>query len=368
MPDTKITTKEAIMMVITVIVSHTIVSLPSTILQNTKSATILNIIYVSILALIFAYLVYVLLKNFGGKDIIDIADYLGGRTLKIIVGTILITYFVTGSGILLRNFCEGLKIIYFSNTNIAFIILVFIIAICITNTFEFSSNMKVISIFLPFVIASVIFLFIGNIQNFSLQRMFPILGEGFVNTFITGIGNIVAFGGISCLYLLPPLLKEPEKFKKIALTSIAFSAIYILLCTSTILFMFSFFFNVDEALPLYTAASYIEFGSFFQRLDAIFLLIWMLEICCYLSLASQFSIISFKKIANLKISKPLAFIIPLLIFAISMLPKTFADSRFLEDIVYKYVIIIVIFILGFLLLVLANLKQKIKQNSHKNEL
>ena len=125
--------------------------------------------------------------------------------------------------------------------------------------------------------------------------------------------------------------------------------------------MFPFFFNVDEALPLYTAASYIEFGSFFQRLDAIFLLIWMLEICCYLSLASQFAILSFKKIANLRISKPLAFVIPLLIFAVSLLPKTFADSRFLEDVIYKYIIIVVIFILGFLLLVLANLKRKVKE-------
>ncbi len=365
MPDTKITTKEAIMMVVTVIVSHTIVSLPSTLLQNTKSATILNIVYVSILALIFAYLVYVLFKSFGGKDIIDISEYLGGKTLKTIVGIVLITYFITGSGILLRNFCEGLKIIYFPNTNISFIILVFIIAICITNTFEFSSNMKAISIFLPYVIFSVVLLFVGNIQNFSLQRMFPILGEGFVNTFITGIGNIVAFGGISCLYLLPPLLKEPEKFKKIALTSIAFSAVYILLCTSTILFMFSFFFNVDEALPLYTAASYIEFGTFFQRIDAIFLLIWMLEICCYLSLASQFSILSFKKIANLKYSKPFAFIIPLIIFGISLIPKTFADSRFLEDVVYKYIIIFVIFILGFLILLFANIKRKLKEGALK---
>ena len=177
--------------------------------------------------------------------------------------------------------------------------------------------------------------------------------------------NIVAFGGISCLYLLPPLLKEPEKFKKIALTSIAFSAVYILLCTSTILFMFSFFFNVDEALPLYTAASYIEFGTFFQRIDAIFLLIWMLAICCYLSLASQFSILSFKKIANLKYSKPFAFIIPLIIFGISLIPKTFADSRFLEDVVYKYIIIFVIFILGFLILLFANIKRKLKEGALK---
>ena len=220
MPDLKITTKQAIMLVVTVIVSHTIVTLPATLLQETKSATILNLIYVSILALVLAYLIYKLFKKFQGQDIIDISEYLGGSLLKNIVGAIFIVYFLSSSGILLRNFAEALKVIYFPNTNIAFIILAFIVTLCYTNTLHFSSNVKGVSIILPIVIISIIFLFIGNIQNFSFQRALPILGDGIYNTFIYGIENIVAFGGISCLYFIPPLLKQPEKMKKIAITSI----------------------------------------------------------------------------------------------------------------------------------------------------
>ena len=119
MPGLKITTKQAIMLVVTVIVSHTIVTLPATLLQETKSATILNLIYVSILALVLAYLIYKLFKKFQGQDIIDISEYLGGSLLKNIVGAIFIVYFLSSSGILLRNFAEGLKVIYFPNTNIA---------------------------------------------------------------------------------------------------------------------------------------------------------------------------------------------------------------------------------------------------------
>ena len=358
MPDLKITTKQAIMLVVTVIVSHTIVTLPTTLLKETKSATILNLIYVSILALILAYLIYRLFKKFQGQDIIDVSEYLGGPFLKNVIGTIFIVYFLSSSGILLRNFAEGLKVIYFPNTNIAFIILAFIVALCYTNTLHFSSNVKAVSIILPIVIISIIFLFIGNIQNFSFQRALPILGNGIYNTFITGLGNIIAFGGISCLYFIPPLLKEPEKMKKIAITSVLICAFYLLLCTSTILFMFSFFDTVDEILPLYTAASYIEFGTFFQRLDAIFLLIWILEICCYLSIACHFSMFVFKKIAKIKYSKPLAFIFPLFIFGIALIPKTTADSRFIGDTVYKYIILAIVFLLSFAILIFANIKKK----------
>ena len=54
MTDTKITSKQAIMMVLTVFVAHTIVSLPQNLIENTKSATILNLIYVGILAVLLA--------------------------------------------------------------------------------------------------------------------------------------------------------------------------------------------------------------------------------------------------------------------------------------------------------------------------
>lgn len=358
MPDSKITTKEAIMLIITVIVSHTIVTLPTALLKDAKSAVLLNTIYVSIIALLFAYLIYILMKKFQGQDIIDISEYLGGKWCKNIIGITFIIYFITSSGILLRNFCEGIKIIYFPNTNIVFILLTFIVTICITNTFNFSSNCKTISLILPFVIISIFFLFIGNLDNFSFERIFPLLGDGFYNTFILGLGNITAFGGISCLYIIPPLLEHPEKFKKIALTSIGISAIYLIFCVSTILFMFTFFQNIDEPLPLYTAATYIEFGTFFQRLDSIFLLIWMLEICCYLCIASQLSTLVMKKIANLKHTKPFFFIFPLLIFSISLIPKNYAISRYIGDTVYNYIIMFVVFILSTIILIFSNIKKK----------
>ena len=358
MPDTKISTREAIMLILSIIVAHTIVTLPATILKNSESGAILNLIYVSILALLVVYLIYVLFKKFQGQDIFDISEYLGGKFLKNVIGIIFIFYFISSSGILLRNFAEGLKVIYFPNTNILFIILSFIITICITNSLTFKSNVKVISIILPFVIISIIFLFIGNLKQFDFERIFPILGNSIYDTFITGIGNIIAFGGISCLYILPPLLQKPEDFKKIALTSIGISAIYLLICISTILFMFSFFLNVDEILPLYTAASYIEYGAFFQRLDSLFLMIWMLEICCYLTITSQFSAIIFKKMTNLKYQKPLTFIFPILIFTVALIPKTVAITRFLGDTLYKYLALTIVFIIGILILVIANIKKK----------
>ena len=362
MTKSKIGTIEAIMLVLTIIVTHTISSLPREILVSCKSATIINLIFVSTIAILFSYLVVRLMKNFAGSDIIDISEYLGGKVFKNIVGIIFILYFLVSSSILLRNFCESLKIIYYPMTNIVFIIALFILAICTANRLDFNASLKTNLLIIPLVLVSMVFLFFANMNKFVPQRIFPIFGDGLYNTFILGLGNLAAFGGITFLYFLPPYLKQPEKMKKIALISIGISAIYLILCVSTLLFMFSFFINTNEITPLYNATRYIEFGAFFQRLESIFLLIWILAFACYLSITSKFAMGIFKKLTNIETKKPLIDIFGILILGISLIPKNYAISDKFETEIYPYLILGITFFLGISILILANLLKKKQKN------
>ena len=180
----KIGTFEAIMIVFSVVVTHTLLSLPRNLLSATRSAIIINLIYVSIITILLAYLIYRLLKKFPGSDIIDISETVGGKVFRNIVGIIFICYFIMTSSLLLRNFCEAIKIIYYPMTNIVFIILLFIIGLCIANRLDFSATLKTNLIILPIVFASMVFLFFANINKFVPQRMFPIFGNGIMETFV----------------------------------------------------------------------------------------------------------------------------------------------------------------------------------------
>lgn len=286
---------------------------------------------------------------------------MGGKTFKKILGLIFITYFIVSSSILLREFCEALEIVYYPMTNVFFVILLFTIAVAITSKLEFTSTLKTNLIIIPIILFSIIFLFISNYKNFSYDRIFPLLGTGFVNTFIIGIGNIYSFSGIIFLYLLPPLLKKPEHFKKISITSVIIFSIYIFLTIFIILLMFSFFVSKDEILPLYAAARYIEIGTFFVRLESIFLLIWILTFACYLSIVVNFSMLIFKKITNIKNAKILAYPFSILMLSIALIPKTYADVKYYEGNIYQYIIIGFAYVFCILLLMFANFK-KLKES------
>ena len=358
MHNTKIGSIEAVLIILLSIVIHTVLSLPKTLITNTKSSVIINVIYVTFIVLLFVFFIYKLLKNFPGMDIIDISEILGGKKLKTIIGFIYIVYFTISYSIFLRNFCESLKIVYYPSTNIIHVITFFIFAICLVNNLEFNASIKTNLIVMPSVLISIFFLFFANFRNFVPQRIFPILGDGFFNTFISGIGNIFAFSGIIFLYFFPPLLKEPQHFKKIAIGSIAISAVYLLLTVSIVLFMFTFFIKNDHIMPLYTAATYIEFGSFFQRLESIFLLIWMIAFACFISIVTNFSTQIFKKITNIKDAKTMVYPIAGLMLAIALFTKNYAISKFYETNIFPILVISIVFVLGLLILVLANIKKK----------
>ena len=207
MTKTKIGSLEAIMLVLTIVISHSSLALPNDILTNYNSASIINIIYVSIFALLLVLLIVRLFKKFPGMDIIDISEYAGGKILKNLIGVVFITYFIVSSGFILRIFCESIKIIYYPMTNITFLIALFVIAVCIANSLNFNATIKANKIILPFALISIIFIFITNMSNFVPQRIFPILGNGFFKTFLLGLSNIASFDGIVFLYFLPPLLR-----------------------------------------------------------------------------------------------------------------------------------------------------------------
>ena len=364
MSKSKIGTVEAIMIILTIIVAHTILSLPKNILTSMKSASILNLIYISIIVVAIGYVIYRLLRNFPGLDIVDISELIGGKVFKNIIGTIFLVYFVISASMLLRNFSESLKVIYYPMTDIFFIVAFFVIPVCFANRLDFNATSKTNLIVVPVILVAIVVLFATNMKQFSLQKMFPIFGEGVVNTFFLGLSNISAFGGIVYLYFLPPLLKEPEKMKKITLISIGITALYLILSVATLLFIFSFFITTDEITPLYNATRYIELGDFFQRLESVFLIIWILAFACYLSTISRFSVSVFKKITNVDNSKPLIDIFGLLILGLSLVPKNYAISQSFENTIYPHLVIAVAFFLGIGLLVIANLKRR-KESRHE---
>ena len=357
---TKMGSIEAIFLVLSVMINHIILNLPKDILTTTGSASLINLLYISLIVLVVIYLIGKLLKRFPGLDILDISEFLGGKKLKYIIGIIFIFYFLSTASIFLRSFAESLKLMYFQRTPLFFLFLLFIIAIVITNKFGTNSLIRANTIIMPVVLFSIIFIFFANIDNFSIQRMFPILGKGLSPTFFSGMSNLFAFGGIAYLYFIPPGLNNVKDYNKIAFTSIILSIIWLFFSVATLLFMFPSVANTSDILPLYFASRFIDFGRFLQRLDAVFLLIWIISIISYLSIVMSFTVNVFKKITEFKYVYIIIYIFASLLLILSLIPRNSSQVLFLESNFYKFSVLAVDYVIGLSVLILANIKHRKK--------
>ena len=357
MNNVKIGNKEAIALLVTITFNHIILNVTKSIISLTSSASLLNILYISILVIIYTCAICYFLKKFPTFDIIDISNYLGGNVLKWIIGLAYVAYFIFWAGILLHLFSSFLQIIYFPTTKLFYIILLFLISAISACSMKHNSVYRAIFIFFPFLVFSIILLFLANFSYYEVEKIYPIFGNGLFTTFVTGLCNMFAFQALAYIYFMPPLLKNPEELKKISVTAIVLSSVFLLLSIAVIIFMFSGFLETNELMPLYSATKYVKFGTFFRKPDSIYLLIWIVAFMSYLSITLKFSNNILRKLTNFQNETLFNILIAFAIFLVSLWPKNYAFSTYCSNIVYKYSFFILVIGISFILLFFATIKK-----------
>lgn len=347
---------EAICLMLIIVLNELIINVPNMIILDTKTGSTLNIIYVSILAVIFTYIICKLFKPFFGKDILDVSEYVGGKILKFILGFLFILFFIFLSTINLRYFANSLKVIYFNTSPLVYILLFFLIPTLFINKYGLRAISGVNLIFLPVILASFIFLIISSYNNFTMVRIFPILGKGFRETFLTGATNIFSFTGLAYIYFLPALLKDSKDLKKVSIISVVISAICLILSIVSLIMAFPAITKTDETLSVYLLTRLIEVGDFLERLDALFIFIWIIAHISFLGLTFFYILKIFQKITRIEDSRSLTSSLGLIVLGSCLVFKDIAQLKFIARYYLKYSSLILIFVICFGVLILGNIK------------
>ena len=364
MKSEKIGYVEAIALITIVMINKIILNTPKDIIAKNGPASCLNVLYISAIAIAIVCLISYLLKKFPGKDILDISEFLGGKPLKVAIGMAYVLLLIMLTASIIKNLSETLRIIYFRTSPILFIALFFIVSSTICNRFSIKVIAKANLIISPAIFISVIILLASSIKNFMPERIFPILGYGLNQTFFSGLSNIFSFSGILYLLFLPPLLDKPNKLKRMSIIAVIISSVYLLLSVTCLLLSLSFTMNSDESFSLYVLTRNLDYGRFIQRVDAVFILIWIIAIVSYINIPISLCIYIFKKLTNISDTNSINYSINLLILAISIIPIEYAIFATFVARSVQYSFLILFFAISIPILIIANLKLKFT-NSRK---
>ena len=349
---------EAICLIVMVTVNEIIFNIPNFVIINSGSSSWMTVLMHFAFIITFGLLLSYFFNKFGQKDLVDVSEYLGGKVLKWIIGVLYIFLFITVSSYILRYFSNLLELIYFDSTPTSFLLLLFLIG----AIFAAKKGIKTIShvnlMLFPIILLSLIVILFSTFKDIVPQRIFPILGFGTSKTFISGFSTIFTFGSLAYLYFLMPVLKKTEDYKKTCIASIVISGVYMFFSVLCLIMVFPYAAFTDETLSMYLLTRRITFGKFFQRIDAMFILFWILSVLVFLSMNLHFANTILRKLTNIKYSNELNYSLAFIIFSIALAYKSVIDMKFILNVYIRYAFIALCLVLSFIIMFFAYLKYK----------
>lgn len=350
--------QEAVCLVVIATGNRVFFTAPTVVEQYVGTASWYMSIVSNITTIIFFTFIYFLLKRFPGKDILQIFSITFGKVLGFIFSFIYAGSFLAASGILLREFLEILKTYILPHTPISVLNGTMIIVIIAATFLGLETIARVAKFSAYFALFGYLMLLIFSSMDYKLSNLFPILGYGIGNTIMEGVTRSSAYSEVIVLAVFAGSLQGAEHIKKAGYISLVLSGVLVsvgIFCMSLIFPYYSFQELTD---PLYTLATMITFGTFFQRLDPAFLFIWLIITVISSSLVFYCSVSSYCKTFKLQDPHPVILPMAVLLFVITMIPRDLPTiiTEYIE--VLRVYPIFLFYVLPLLTLIVAVLRKK----------
>ncbi|NLC68602.1 MAG: GerAB/ArcD/ProY family transporter [Clostridiaceae bacterium] len=359
---------ETINMIVLIMCNQVFLSMQRIIAEIAGSAGWVFITYVAILAFLIFWLIIRLYKNYEGMDIIDLAEYAGGRVGKIIIGTVLAGFLIISSALTLREYSENMKVISLHLSPISYVSFFFIVGMVIAAYLGLEAIVRFNSVVFPVIFISYIAILIGVSNYCNFTRLAPYLGFGPYNLFIESIPRISFYSGVMVLFFVAPYLKSYKLFREVGFSGFLISAAIIISSVFAYSLVYAYPISTENFLPVYQLSRLFSYGRFYERLESIFLIVWAMAALFYLSFTVFFTAFLIKKAFGLEYYRPLIIPSAIIIFNISMLFQSLMSSLEFVNRYFRNFSWIFAFGIPLCLLILASLKRKLMERRKKGAL
>lgn len=330
-------------------------SFPRNLVIKSGSAAWIQMIFLSLIALLIFYITNKVYEKAGMNNVLTLAQRIGGKWLKIVIGLILLSVLGLQMAVNMRFFPESVNAILLPETPMEFILLLFAVCIAFGAYMGLDSLVRVNAIFLPIAGIFLLFFLILLFPHMDTANIFPILGTGTYNIFVKGWQELRVFGDIILLNVLLPFCKNRKEVAAGGYRAIIISGIIGTLICLMYTLTFSYPASTEFVTPIYMMARLLQIGRYFQRLEAFFEFIWAIAMLIYASLYLFAICYVWKEMFNLQYYRPIITSAVILIVMLSLVPGSIVDL-YRTNFVTKWIIYPMAFVLPVAVGILYRIK------------
>lgn len=356
--DNKIGHREALTLITVLISTKVFLSFPRDMSLAGGTGGWIIILFAGILSLIGFYFLNSLMRKHPAQNIVQIARKITGKIPGTILGTIIFIFFLVLTAMMLRQFAESFILEILPRTPISVIMFFFLILLSYATMLGIETLTRVAWFFGPYLLIALMTILFFSLPQSDLKNLAPVLGAGPLAILSNSLKCSSAFSEILLLGLIAPLIRKQDKIFKIGVYSLLISLFIQITVTITAIIVFNYASLSRVIFPIFQMARLIAYGEFIQRVEAIFVFLWFFTAGIQMGGLFYGSVLSFAETFRIKEYRPIIFPMAVIIFVISIIPKSMTDTIVLNDFIFTYFYGVIAFGIPFLLWLASILLKK----------
>lgn len=311
-----------------------------------------------LVALLGVFMINKLLAKNPGKNIAQITEDTLGPYLGTAVNLIYVLFFLFVSLDFTRVFSEAMITAALSQTPISVITLGFLAVSLLGAYLGIEAMARTARLTYPFIFIGVIVLLASLYPLWNLHNLFPILGNGPYNVFALGTFSTAAVTEIILLGVFANVLGGHKYTTKIGINMVLLSFGFLIL----LLFVTSLTYNWSMAqeftLPFHRVARVIYLGRFFQRVEAIYIIIWSFFAIAKIALTLYAAAFVLAQVLKLPYYRPLIWPLGMVVFTSSLLPPDLPAAVGIDNVILRPAAWLPSYIIPAILLLILSFKER----------
>jgi spore germination protein KB len=282
-----ISNRQAKLLLIATVLPTSIFSLPALTVADAKEDAWLSVIIASLAGIIVILNTVFLGRKFPGKTLVEYCEAITGKIPGKLAGLIYIGFFLYLTAFTIREFSEFMITVFMDDMPM----IVFCTSILLVCALAVFHGLEVISRLNEILIMLVIgfFLFSMLLATGELQpmRIMPFLANGIIPILKGSMHVADRMGEVIIFAFLIPYLNQTASARRAGLSSVFVLTVLFLLPVIVSILSFGAFGTSRLLFPNYMVARNIVFTDVMERIESIFMLIWIagafakITICYY---------------------------------------------------------------------------------------
>ncbi|MCR8632273.1 GerAB/ArcD/ProY family transporter [Paenibacillus radicis (ex Xue et al. 2023)] len=258
-----------------------------------------------------------------GSTLITATEEIWGPYLGSMVNLAYFSLFFIITFTVLREFSELLTSDILLRTPLKVILLSLLITAAIVAYSGIEAMGRLCWLTIGLIIASVFITLVGGLMTHSEPNaLSPFWGTGRTHVLTMGIVKSSLFSELLVLGFLVPRMRKTEEWGKAAWWCMAISSIVLFSTTIVYLYVVPYPTATRLNVPMFEISRIIIFGRWIQRVESLFLIVWLLCAVIKLSIAIYCCASTLSQMLRLPRTQPLIIPLSIIIYSFALLPAS----------------------------------------------